>query len=50
VTFESQGVERKEIAIMRILSDSPDPVGARVTGIPYLMEAYRDEAMEILNS
>jgi repressor of nif and glnA expression len=28
--FESQGVERKEIAIMRILSDSPDPLGARV--------------------
>lgn len=28
--FESQGVERKEIAIMRILSDSPDPIGARV--------------------
>ncbi len=30
MAFESQGVERKEIAIMRILSDSPDPIGARV--------------------
>jgi len=30
MAFESQGVERKEIAIMKILSDSPDPVGARV--------------------
>lgn len=30
MSFKSQGVERKEIAIMRILSDSPDPVGARV--------------------
>lgn len=30
MAFESQSVERKEIAIMRILSDSPEPLGARV--------------------
>ena len=30
MVFESQGVERKEIAIMRVLSDSAEPVGARV--------------------
>lgn len=30
MAFESQGVERKEIAIMRILSNATDPVGARV--------------------
>ena len=30
MAFESQGVERKEIAIMRVLSDSPEPLGARV--------------------
>jgi hypothetical protein len=30
MAFESQGVERKEIAIMKILSDSPEPLGARV--------------------
>ncbi len=30
MAFNSQSVERKEIAIMRILSDSPVPVGARV--------------------
>jgi len=30
MAFESQGVERKEIAIMRILSDSNEAVGARV--------------------
>ncbi len=30
MTFESQGAERKEIAIMRILSDSVEPLGARV--------------------
>ena len=28
--FESHGAERKEIAIMRILDDSPAPLGARV--------------------
>ena len=28
--FESQSVARKELAILRILSDSPDPLGARV--------------------
>jgi repressor of nif and glnA expression len=30
MTFESHGTERKEIAIMRILSDSSEPLGARV--------------------
>jgi repressor of nif and glnA expression len=30
MAFESQGVERKELAIMKILGDSPEPVGARV--------------------
>jgi len=30
MAFESQGVERKEIAIMKILSDSAAPLGARV--------------------
>jgi repressor of nif and glnA expression len=30
MAFASQGVERKELAIMRILSDSPEPLGARV--------------------
>ena len=30
MTFTSRSVERKEIAIMRILSDSPEPLGARV--------------------
>lgn len=30
MVFESQSVERKELAIMRILSDSPEPLGARV--------------------
>lgn len=30
MAFKSQNVERKEIAILRILSDSPHPVGARV--------------------
>jgi len=30
MTFESQGAERKEIAIMRILSDSVETIGARV--------------------
>jgi repressor of nif and glnA expression len=30
MAFESQGVERKELAIMRILDDSPEPLGARV--------------------
>jgi repressor of nif and glnA expression len=30
MAFNSQSVERKEIAIMRILSDSPEPLGARV--------------------
>ena len=69
--FESQSVERKELAIMRILSKFPEPIGARcfslpeitrqelmslteecakVTGIPYLMDCYRDEAIKILNS
>lgn len=27
--FETQDVERKAIAIMRILRDSPEPLGAR---------------------
>jgi repressor of nif and glnA expression len=30
MVFESNAVERKEIAILKILSDSPEPVGARV--------------------
>ena len=30
MAFESQGVERKEVAIMKILSDSQDALGARV--------------------
>ena len=30
MAFASRGVERKEVAIMRILSDSPEPLGARV--------------------
>jgi repressor of nif and glnA expression len=30
MTFPSQSVERKEIAILRILSDSQEPLGARV--------------------
>jgi repressor of nif and glnA expression len=30
MTFESQGVERKELAIMKVLSDSSEPLGARV--------------------
>lgn len=30
MTFESQGVERKELAIMKILGDSQEPLGARV--------------------
>jgi repressor of nif and glnA expression len=30
MAFESQGVERKELAIMKILSDSQEPIGARV--------------------
>ena len=30
MAFESQGVERKELAIMKILSDSQEPLGARV--------------------
>ncbi len=30
MTFASQGVERKELAIMKILGDSPEPLGARV--------------------
>jgi len=30
MAFEAQGVERKELAIMKILGDSPEPLGARV--------------------
>jgi repressor of nif and glnA expression len=30
MVFESQSVARKELAILRILSDSPEPLGARV--------------------
>ena len=30
MVFESQSVARKELAILRILNDSPDPLGARV--------------------
>jgi repressor of nif and glnA expression len=30
MSFESQGVERKELAIMKILGDSQEPLGARV--------------------
>ena len=34
VGFETQDVERKTIAIMRILRDSPEPLGARVISHP----------------
>lgn len=30
MSFESQGVERKELAIMKILGDSQEPLGARI--------------------
>jgi len=30
MTFELQGIERKELAIMKILSDSQESLGARV--------------------
>ena len=30
MAFESQGVERKELAILKILNDSTEPLGARV--------------------
>ena len=30
MVFKSQSVERKELAILKILSDSPEPLGARV--------------------
>ena len=30
MAFESRGIERKELAIMKVLSDSTEPVGARV--------------------
>ena len=30
MAFESQGVERKELAIMKVLSESQEPLGARV--------------------
>ena len=30
MTFEAHGVERKELAIMKILSESHEPLGARV--------------------
>ena len=30
MAFQSQGVERKELTIMRILSDSREPLGARI--------------------
>ena len=38
-----QVISRKDL--MSLTRDCAD-----VTGIPYLMEAYRDEAMEVLNS
>jgi glutamate synthase domain-containing protein 2 len=41
--FSVPAITRKEL--MSLTEDC-----AKVTGIPYLMEAYRDEAMEILNS
>jgi repressor of nif and glnA expression len=44
MVFESQSVARKELAIMRILSDSPESLGARV--IAHNMKGYGFELGE----
>jgi hypothetical protein len=41
--FSVPAISRKELM-------SLDDETTRVTGIPYLMNAYRDEAMAVLNS
>ena len=40
--FETQDVERKTIAIMRILKDSPEPLGARV-----ISQGLKDHGVEL---
>jgi len=40
--FETQDVERKTIAIMKILRDSPEPLGARV-----IAQSLRDHGIEL---
>jgi len=42
VGFETQDVERKTIAIMRILRDSPEPLGARV-----IAQSLKDYGVEL---
>jgi len=42
VGFETQDVERKTIAIMRILRDSPEPLGARV-----IAQSLKDHGVEL---
>lgn len=44
MTFASQGVLRKEVAIMRILSESKEPLGARV--IAHKLKQYGFELGE----
>lgn len=44
MTYESQSVERKELAIMRILNESPEPLGARV--IAHYLKDYGFELGE----
>lgn len=40
--FDTQDVERKTIAIMRILKDSPEPLGARV-----ISQSLKDHGVEL---
>ena len=40
--FETQDVERKTVAIMRILRDSPEPLGARV-----IAQSLREQGIEL---
>jgi len=42
VGFETQDVERKTIAIMRVLRDSPKPLGARV-----IAQSLKDQGIEL---
>jgi len=42
VGFETQDVERKTIAIMRILRDSPEPIGARI-----IAQSLKDYGVEL---
>jgi len=42
VGFETQDVERKTIAIMRVLRDSPEPLGARV-----IAQSLKDHGVEL---